>query len=201
VQEGRVKKFRWVILCAFFGVVGSVQAQVKIPCQKVFVTGEQKHEIAWALKGEGLKNKLYQRTCLEPVQDKSQATAILWLLYNPKLYPGKYAESMAGTCKSTWDALTCYGSNGKTWQVTCDGLGNCSSFYGQSSGNLLIDWVESSAALVFLYDVKTGRLLWSTGKSDGSTWNFDLAMAMECKKGNAFSGRKNECTKRKALLP
>ena len=48
-----------------------------VPCQKVFVTGTQLHEICWALKGEGLKNNLYRQTCMYPVADAARADAIL----------------------------------------------------------------------------------------------------------------------------
>ena len=40
-----------------------------VPCQKVFVTGTQQHEIAWALKGQGLENNLYKNTCMQPVAE------------------------------------------------------------------------------------------------------------------------------------
>ena len=56
-----------------------------MPCHKVFVTGIQTHEIAWALQGGGLENHLYKKRCMQPVADESNADAILDVELDPQV--------------------------------------------------------------------------------------------------------------------
>jgi hypothetical protein len=167
-----------------------------VPCQKVFVTGVQQHEIAWALKGEGINNNLYKNTCMTPVTNAADADAILDLEADPRM-AGQTERRIAAreaemsspdfwvSCSSNASGSYCYDSRGYMLQTSCNDSG-CSSYYGPNPGIVLVQaigdlWmakIEASAAWGYMWTAKDHRLIW---KFEGySPWHYDLAKYSEC---------------------
>lgn len=190
-----------------------------VPCQKVFVTGSQVHEIAWALKGNGLENNLYKHTCLEPVPRPGAATAVLDLEWDPKFNPVGLAAQAAArrkeelenpdyfvTCSSFGGSVSCTDGEGNVLETNCDAAGYCTSYYGPGLGKLaseLVDaWVmhlASTDAWVYLFSRQGHTLLYkNTGQGMYGWWG-TLSRNMGCKhKGIEWH---HFCKAPTALLP
>jgi len=188
-----------------------------VPCQKVFVTGTQTHEIAWALTGEGLNNNLYRNTCMQPVSDASKADAILDVEIDPKVAGATEARIrdrenaiVSGnywvSCSSNRNGSSCSDSTGNMLVTSCNTHG-CSTYYGPNpllvATNLLGDaisaWAERSAGWGYLYDAKDHHLIW---KYEGNgQWHADLATYSQCKKKAGQWGPYQHCKTPTALLP
>lgn len=185
-----------------------------VPCQKVFVTGIQAHEIAWALQGEGLKNNLYKKTCMQPVEDASKADAILDIELDPKAV-GMTQQRIRNretavangdfwvSCRSDPRGSYCIDSTGYSLETSCNARG-CSSYYGpnlgvtavQLIGDALSAWAERSSAWAYMYSAKDHALIW---KYEGlGTWHADLTKYSECPKSAATYGQ--TCKSPKKLL-
>lgn len=185
-----------------------------VPCQKVFVTGVQRHEIAWALKGNGLENNLYKHTCMQPVTDASKADAILDVEPDPQIEgmteqrirnrenavaSGNYWVS----CNSDLRGSYCIDSTGYALETSCDARG-CSTYYGQEPvlpvlqliGDALYAKIERSSAWAYMFSAKDHKLLWKY-EGDGA-WHFDLAKYSECPKKAGTYGA--ACRNPKSLL-
>lgn len=184
----------------------------KVPCERVFVTGTQKREIAWALKGNGLKNNLYRNTCQEPVSDPSNADAILDIEYDEKIIEEHAAavtlkrrtdaQNYYVTCRSDAAGYVCVDSEGYELDTSCKGA-NCTSSYGPSTYAVvdslmqgLRNHIEKTMAWGYLFSVKDHKLLWKY-ESDTGAWSIDLGKYSACKHiwGTHF------CKPPKALLP
>jgi len=169
-----------------------------VPCQKVFITGIQAHEISWALKGEGLQNNLYKRTCMQPVADASKADSILDIELDPAVAgttekrirdrgnavnSGNYWVS----CSSDRRGSYCIDSMGYSLETSCNAAG-CSTYYGPDFGvsvlhligDALSAWVERSSAWAYMFSAKDHKLLW---KYEGlGQWHSDLSKYSQCPK-------------------
>ena len=187
-----------------------------IPCQKVFVTGIQQHEIAWALKGEGLDNNLYKNTCMQPVSDASKADAILDIELDPEVAGNterriQRRENAISSgdfwvrCNSDKHGSYCIDSAGYALETSCTDTG-CSSYYGpdpgialvRAVGDVLTAWIEQSAGWAYLYSAKDHSLIW---KYEGNgQWHYDLTKYAQCPKRAGTYGQ-GPCKKPKALLP
>lgn len=164
-----------------------------VPCQKVFVTGNQPYSVQWANKN------LFKRTCMAPQADPRQATAILDLEPIPGVsgapnYTPK--ENTAGywvDCHSAiLGGVTCEDSEGHQTTTTCSFVGeyvSCSTYEGPDPVTALmrslLDLLVRNSAYAYLYDAKTHELLW---KYQGSwPWDnelmFDSACAKKRKRG------------------
>lgn len=208
------------ILFLAFAVVGEAQAAKPashktwdVPCEKVFVTGTQLHEIAWALRGDGLDNNLYKRTCMQPVSDAKDADAILDIEIDPKLVPNVNRNpDSAGywvNCSSDARGSFCSDSAGYMLMTNCSARG-CSSYYGpnpaivltQAVGDALRQWAGSTAAWGYLFSTKDHHLIW---KYQGvGQWHMDLTKYSECPKEHKFSqrgpGKQQPCKEPTKLL-
>lgn len=148
-----------------------------LPCQRVFVTGNQAYAVQWANKN------LFKHTCMAPQADAGQAKAILDLEPIPGLSGiPKYTpkENTAGywvNCHSaTLGGVTCEDSEGHQTTTTCSFVGgyvSCNSYEGPDPVTALmrslIDLLVRNSAYAYLYDAKTHELLW---KYQG-TWPWD----------------------------
>jgi hypothetical protein len=208
-----------MVICVLALATPSAHAKTKrwdITCQKVFVTGIQQHEIAWALKGEGLENNLYKNTCMQPVADASEADAILDIELDPEVAGNterriqeredaiKSGEFWVH-CNSDTNGSYCLDSAGYSLQTSCTETG-CSTYYGpdpgvafvHAVGDALSAWIERSAAWAYMYSVKDHSLIW---KYEGAgQWHFDLTKYAQCTKRAGTYGQ-GPCKKPKALLP
>ena len=190
-----------------FPFAPTLQAKPKkwdIPCQKVFVTGTQIHEIEWALKGDGLDNNLYKSTCLEPVTEASKADAILDIELDPKVAgatEGRIQDrenAIASgnfwvSCNSDVRGSYCIDSSGYALQTSCNDYG-CSSYYGpsvavtamQAIGDAISAWAERSAGWGYLFSTRDHKLIW---KYEGNgQWHYDLTKYSECPKDPWHNG-------------
>lgn len=209
-----------ILLFAFVANSPVLGAQKKwdIPCQKVLVTGSQAHEIAWALTGDGLKNNLYKKTCMQPVSDASKADAILDIELDPKVsgntekridqrVQARESALVSGnfwvSCKSDMRGSYCIDSTGYSLETSCNESG-CSTYYGpnptltlvQMIGDAITAWVERSAAWAYLFSTKDHTLIW---KYEGvGQWHDDLTKYSRCPRSAATYGR--TCKAPKGLL-
>jgi hypothetical protein len=159
-----------------------------IPCQKVFVTGNQSYSVQWANKS------LFKKTCLAPQATPDQATAILDLepipgvggypAYTPKEDTSNYWID----CHSAMlGGVTCEDSEGHQTTTTCSFVGgyvSCSTYSGPDPITGLVhafgEWLTRNGAYAYLYDAKTHELLW---KYQGSwPWENELMFASSCVK-------------------
>src|ERR1017187_852849 len=105
-----------------------------IPCQKVFVTGNQPYSVQWA------NNNLFKHTCMSPQADPNQATAILDLepspgtsgvpSYTPKENTAGY---WIGCHRAILGGVTFEDSEGHQTTTTCSPIGgfvSCSAYEG-----------------------------------------------------------------------
>jgi len=208
-----------IILSVLFTLLLAFPLQAKdkkweVPCQKVFVTGSQVHEIAWALKGDGLENNLYKKTCMQPVADASKADAILDVELDPKVARTtekriRDRENAVATgsfwvsCSSDSRGSYCIDSTGYALETSCNAHG-CSTYYGpdvagtalQLIGDALSAWSEQRSAWAFMFSAKDHKLIW---KYEGlGPWHDDLTKYSECPKSAATYGR--TCKTPKKLL-
>jgi hypothetical protein len=159
-----------------------------IPCQKVFVTGNQPYSVQWANKN------LFKRTCLAPQADASQATAILDLepipgvSGAPNYTPKENTTGYWINCHSAiLGGVTCEDSEGHQTTTTCSfggGYVNCSTYEGPdpvtSAIRSLLNLLVRNSAYAYLYDAKTHELLW---KYQGSwPWDTELMFDSACVK-------------------
>ena len=185
-----------------------------VPCQKVFIAGLQPHEIAWALKGDGLENNLLKKTCMQPVSDASKADAILDIELDPEIagiteQRIRDRENAVATgnfwvsCNSDSRGSYCIDSTGYSLETSCNERG-CSSYYGpnlgitavQLIGDAINAWVERSAAWAYMFSAKDHKLIW---KYEGlGQWHDDLTKYSECQRSASTYGR--TCKKPKKLL-
>ena len=191
-----------------------------VPCQKVFVTGTQQHEIRWALKGQGLNNNLYKETCLQPVADAAEADAILDIEFDPvavaeqagrkhqiAAYYNRQTslDSYWVSCWSDRNGSYCHDSAGYALSTSCSDRG-CSSYYGPDAstlitdfivnlGDMLLDKLDNASAWGYLFSAKDHRLLWKYEGKAG-TWHYDLTSYSRCPKKFGSPA----CKKPKALL-
>ncbi len=185
-----------------------------VPCQKVFVTGTQTHEIAWALKGDGLKNNLYKNTCMQPVANASDATAVLDIELDPQVVGMtekriRDRENAVATgdfwvsCNSGNNGSYCIDSSGYALETSCNALG-CSTYYGPDLavtslhliGDAIIARTELTSAWAYMFSAKGHKMIW---KYEGlGQWHYDLTKYSECPKSAATYGR--TCKKPKELL-
>jgi hypothetical protein len=184
-----------------------------IPCQKVFVTGVQTHEIAWALKGAGIENNLYKSTCMQPVADAAKADAILDVEPDPQIagmtedrIRRREAAVSSGdfwvSCNSDLRGSYCIDSTGYALETSCNERG-CSSYYGQDPaisllhvlGDALSAHLEQISAWAYMFSAKDHKLIW---KYEGAgAWHYDLTKYSECQKK---FGPDAPCKKPKSLL-
>ncbi len=158
-----------------------------VPCQKVFVTGNQPYSVQWA------DENLFTHTCLAPQADPSQATAILDLEPSPgtsgvpNYTPKENTSSYWIGCHRAIVGVTCEDSEGHQTTTTCTafrGLVSCSTYEGPDPVTKLLksllDLLTRNAAYAYLYDAKTHELLW---KYQGSwPWDKELMFASACPK-------------------
>ena len=159
-----------------------------IPCQRVFVTGNQSYAVQWA------NRNLFKRTCLAPQADAGHATAILDLEPVPGVsgvpdYTPK--EDTPGYWISCHSAIlggeTCEDSEGHETTTTCSlvaGYVSCSSYDGPDPVTALmrslVGLLLRNTAYAYLYDAKTHKLLW---KYQGSwPWDSRLMFDSACAK-------------------
>jgi len=189
------------LLVVLVGLAAPLQAKEKqwdIPCQKVFVTGIQAHEIAWALKGEGVENNLYKHTCMTPVSNVDDADAILDLELDQRMAGQMERRIQAReaalsspdfwvSCSSSLRGSYCFDSRGYSLETYCN-VSGCSSYYGpnpgivlmQAIGDVLMAKLEASSAWAYMFTVKDHKLIW---KFEGySPWHSDLAKYSQCPK-------------------
>jgi hypothetical protein len=218
-----MRKATLVAIGISFALAAPANAKKKydIPCEKVFITGTQTHEIAWALDGTGLKNNLYKHTCLEPVARPEDAQAILDIEIDPTVAASLDARiasreraledgAYAVTCSSNINGAECSDSAGNISVVSCDARG-CSSYYGPNPlvavsnliGDALVAWAGKSAAWAYLRDAKTHELQWQyTGVGE---WHDDIPQYSECHRrrkgwGTSFGPYSVICAAPKKLL-
>lgn len=202
-----MRPFVTVVLFTFFLVPQAFSAKHKkwnVPCEKVFVTGAQTHEIAWALRGAGLKNNLYRHTCQEPVAKASEAAAILDLEFNPDFSPANLSKeqderldspSYFVSCSTNGNGSFCSDSDGNILVTNCSDSG-CSSYYGPNPISTALDLVNAAltahfartSAWAYLFSAKHHRLLWKYAGIKGTTiftwksatWHDNLDWFSEC---------------------
>lgn len=172
-----------------------------IPCERVFVTGTQTHEIAWALQGDNLR----RLTCMQPVRKPEEADAILDIEIDPKtsgmterrirdredaVASGNYWVD----CRSDARGGYCLDSSGYALETACDSRG-CSSYYGpsgptvalQAIGDALVSWSEQRSAWAYMFTSKGHELIW---KYEGvGTWRDDLQAHAQCQHKSFVMGR------------
>lgn len=203
------------VLCVGASASAKENPKWRVPCEKVFVTGTQKAAIAWALKGEGLKNRLYERTCQEPVPSPAQASAILDIEPDQNLVEAN--EEKAGikrdtgdgsyfvTCSSSLSGYYCEDSDGYVLSASCVGQ-NCATYYGpdplaqglQALDQILEKHLLATDAWAYLFSTKDHKLLW---KYEGAgVWDFNLAKSSACRKNFGFGPRSNVCKKAQISL-
>jgi hypothetical protein len=178
-----------------------------VPCQRVFVTGSQAHEIAWALKGEGLKNNLYRTTCMQPVANASDADAILDVEPDPRLEgPLMDKRLMARensiasgdfwvSCNSTSSGSYCRDSMGYALETSCNERG-CSSYYGPDISATIGDivsillqaWAVKVDAWAYLFSAKDHKLIWKYEGDGRRNWHGTLTDDSGCPKRTGTSG-------------
>ncbi len=205
------------VVALMLAAAGAAQAKNKgpqIPCEKVFVTGTQVHEITWALRGTGLQNNLYKYTCQEPVARVEDADAILDLEWDPKFSPQSLArdrremleerekEMANGTvyvsCSSNAKGSVCTDSQGNMLESSCNSSG-CSTYAGPNSllaivGALATSYTEHLAAteaFVYLFSARDHKLIWKD-QSIGTWWD-DLGHRAACNKRGAFEMYHGSC--------
>ena len=210
----------WIVVLALLAAMPAYAGGKKydIPCQKVFITGTQTHEIAWALNGEGTDNNLYKHTCLEPVSKPEDAQAVLDIEMDPKIAGALDARLAAReravqdgtysvTCSSGARGASCSDSAGNISVVSCSSRG-CSSYVGPNPlivatnliGDALVHWAEVSAGWGYLWNAKTHELIWKY-EGDGQ-WHADLTKYSECKKRSKWgTAPENMCVPPNSLLP
>jgi hypothetical protein len=167
-------------------VTAAAAAQAPIKCEalingykvhSVYIIGTHFNGVVWAYKHIG------EATCLTPVTDATKADAILDIYPNggsPAVLPSD-AKAAAGeapsfvSCHSSGGSSSCLDDQGNELTVSCDGNGNCSSYYGPSLthvvGQVLYAWVSSawyqSEAKLYTPDHK---LLWKSEGTKGQHW-------------------------------
>ncbi len=159
-----------------------------IPCQKVFVTGNQPYSVQWANKN------LFKHTCLAPQADASQATAILDLepvpgvSGAPNYTPKENTTGYWIDCHSALlGGVTCADSEGHETTTTCSYIGgyvSCDTYAGPDPVTALlrslVDLLLRNVADAYLYDSKTHELLW---KYQGNfPWESKLMFDSACAK-------------------
>jgi hypothetical protein len=174
----------------------------------------QAHEIAWALKGDGLKNNLYRKTCMQPVADAGSADAILDIEFDPQVAGAterrvRDRENAVAvgdfwvSCRSDSRGSYCIDSTGYALETSCNERG-CSTYYGpnpvvpvlQLIGDALTAWVEKSSAWAYMFSAKDHKLIW---KYEGlGQWHYDLTKYSQCPKSAATYGQ--ACKAPKKLL-
>jgi len=194
-----------LLLVLYFCPFASGKKKWVVPCQKVFLTGTQKHEIAWALRGDGLKNNLYKNTCQQPVSDPAEADAILDIEYDPKqvvdeaarerreFYRNTQSNDYSVICSSTMGHSYCRDSQGYALYTDCTDRG-CSSYYGpdpvQEIGNVLFNVLdelsykldkhfEDTSAWGYMFSTKDHHMIWKYEGMVG-TWHYDLTKYAQC---------------------
>lgn len=203
-----------VCVLLFTGLLQAKDKKWDVPCQKVFVTGLQAHEIAWALKGEGLQNNLYKKTCMQPVMDASKADAILDIEIDPQISgiteqrirdreAAVAGENFWVSCSSDNRGSYCIDSTGYALETSCNERG-CSTYYGpdavvtamQLFGDALSAWIERTSAWAYMFSTKDHALIW---KYEGlGQWHDDLTKYSQCPRAASTYGR--TCKKPKKLL-
>jgi hypothetical protein len=173
---------RWLIAFTVLGLLlvpGGASAKGKhpghgvIPCQRVFVVGNQIYAVQWADKN------LFRHTCMAQQADPSRATAILVLEPVPGLVPDYTATPEQSSdywvdCSGYGGSITCEDSDGHEQTTDCYvdrwGVVECSSYSGpnpiEALAKALVNLATRNAAYAYLYDTKTHKLLW---KYEG-TW-------------------------------
>ncbi len=159
-----------------------------IPCQKVFVTGNQSYSVQWANKN------LFKRTCLAPQANANRATAILDLepvpgvSGAPNYTPKENTDSYWIDCHSALlGGVTCADSEGHETTTSCSYIGgyvSCDTYEGPDPATALfrslVGLLLRNAAYAYLYDSKTHELLW---KYQGNfPWDSKLMFDSECPK-------------------